>query len=186
MSAAAKPASDAMNEILGRNVTRNPQKSAEQSQEPPSGIQGVGTKDQPYDQGNQPEQSTAASNEPLSGVQGQGTKAEPYDMGNQTENAELNTTNSATATPTTANPTTAEPESRGRNNADSATTSTTTDPSRLAPKWPVNSRQQERSVSPGQLDDGTHVATSGDKGESYTAGGSTLSKIRSRFHVGHK
>lgn len=52
--------------------------------EPPSGIQGKGTTDEPYDQGNAPEAvaSTTQSQEPLSGAQGKGTKDEPYDQGN--------------------------------------------------------------------------------------------------------
>jgi hypothetical protein len=61
-------------------------------QEPPSGVQGKGTAEEPYDQGNAPEQigsksSTAATNgavgeEPVSGVKGKGTADQPYDQGN--------------------------------------------------------------------------------------------------------
>lgn len=51
--------------------------------EPPSGIQGKGTADQPYDQGNQPDQATGPGIEPPSGQQGKGTADEPYDQGNQ-------------------------------------------------------------------------------------------------------
>ena len=52
--------------------------------EPPSGIQGKGTTNEPYDQGNAPETiaSTTQSQEPLSGAQGKGTRDEPYDRGN--------------------------------------------------------------------------------------------------------
>ena len=49
--------------------------------EPPSGIQGAGTADKPYDAGNQPEQ--ASVNEPVAGQQGAGTADKPYDAGNQ-------------------------------------------------------------------------------------------------------
>jgi len=51
--------------------------------EPPSGIQGKGTADKPYDQGNQPDQATGPGIEPPSGQQGKGTVDEPYDQGNQ-------------------------------------------------------------------------------------------------------
>lgn len=50
--------------------------------EPPAGIQGAGTAEQPYDQGNQAEQSVV-SEEPISGVKGPGTAEKPYDQGNQ-------------------------------------------------------------------------------------------------------
>jgi len=51
--------------------------------EPPSGIQGRGTADEPYDQGNQPAQATGPGVEPPSGQQGKGTIDQPYDQGNQ-------------------------------------------------------------------------------------------------------
>ncbi|KAK5947578.1 hypothetical protein PMZ80_001731 [Knufia obscura] len=58
--------------------------------EPPSGIQGKGTADQPYDQGNQPAQATGPGIEPPSGQQGKGTADEPYDQGNQPDQNEEN------------------------------------------------------------------------------------------------
>lgn len=63
--------------------------STSAGEEPPSGIQGKGTANQPYDQGNAPEQTPAETagtegtgTEPLSGAQGKGTVDEPYDKGN--------------------------------------------------------------------------------------------------------
>ena len=56
--------------------------------EPPSGIEGKGTANEPYDQGNAPESVAGAgsapdqSQEPVSGAQGKGTVDEPYDQGN--------------------------------------------------------------------------------------------------------
>ncbi|KAK5075801.1 hypothetical protein LTR70_009998 [Exophiala xenobiotica] len=66
------------------------QSNVEQSGvEPPSGIQGRGTADEPYDQGNQPAQATGPGVEPPSGQQGKGTIDQPYDQGNQPDqNAE--------------------------------------------------------------------------------------------------
>ena len=69
--------------------------SADQGEEPPSGMQGEGTVDQPYDQGNQPAQDQppaetsgkeGTGTEPISGEQGEGTVNEPYDKGNVHEN----------------------------------------------------------------------------------------------------
>ena len=57
--------------------------SKQSGSEPPAGISGAGTADQPYDQGNQPEQSLASASEPVSGLQGEGTSDKPYDQGNQ-------------------------------------------------------------------------------------------------------
>lgn len=53
------------------------------SQEPPSGFQGKGTQDEPFDQGNQAEQAAGPGIEPPSGKQGPGTAEKPYDQGNQ-------------------------------------------------------------------------------------------------------
>ena len=52
-------------------------------EEPPSGFEGKGTVDEPYDQGNQPEQSAAPDTEPVAGKQGAGSVDRPYDQGNQ-------------------------------------------------------------------------------------------------------
>lgn len=43
----------------------------------------------------------------------------------------------------------------------------------------------ERSMSPGQLDDGTHVKCSGERGEAYTPPG-TIDKIKGKLHFGGK
>lgn len=63
--------------------------SAAEGEEPPSGFQGKGTVDSPYDQGNAPEPTTSKTagaegtgTEPVSGEQGKGTVDEPYDQGN--------------------------------------------------------------------------------------------------------
>ena len=60
--------------------------------EPASGLQGKGTVDEPYDQGNSSkaisgQQITATGNEtagaePVSGLKGKGTVEEPFDQGN--------------------------------------------------------------------------------------------------------
>jgi len=43
-------------------------------------------------------------------------------------------------------------------------------------------RETERSLSPGQLDDGSHVKCSGEKGEAYTPPGK-LGKIKGKLHI---
>jgi len=68
---------DAMAAIFGNDPTK------QSGTEPPSGIQGPGTVDQPYDQGNAPENVAGSGQEPLSGAQGKGTATEPYDRGNE-------------------------------------------------------------------------------------------------------
>ena len=50
--------------------------------EPPSGIRGKGTVDEPYDQGNAPENVPKSGEEPPSGIKGEGTIEKPYDQGN--------------------------------------------------------------------------------------------------------
>ena len=52
-------------------------------EEPPSGFQGKGTVDEPYDQGNQPEQAAGPGTKPPAGKQGAGTVGKPFDQGNQ-------------------------------------------------------------------------------------------------------
>jgi len=73
--------------VLSKARSPNEPSSGE---EPPSGIQGQGTRSAPYDQGNQPEQNATVGTEgtgtePPSGQQGSGTINEPYDGGNQPE-----------------------------------------------------------------------------------------------------
>lgn len=60
-----------------------PKSAAKSGTEPPAGIQGAGTIDQPYDQGNQPEQAAGPGIEPPAGQTGKGTPDQPYDQGNQ-------------------------------------------------------------------------------------------------------
>lgn len=74
---------------------------ASRAEEPPSGIQGEGTINEPFDQGNAPgkasdrlkygcvwadqaeiAENVSKSEEPPSGIQGRGTAEEPYDQGN--------------------------------------------------------------------------------------------------------
>lgn len=52
-------------------------------QEPPSGVEGRGTADAPYDQGNQLETTTQPGSEPPNSQQGAGTAESAYDGGNQ-------------------------------------------------------------------------------------------------------
>lgn len=80
----------AMAAIFGKDhrYNKEPEQKAQSKVEPPSGIKGKGTVDEPYDQGNAPENiaenksTSAAGTEPVSGVQGKGTKDQPYDQGN--------------------------------------------------------------------------------------------------------
>lgn len=57
--------------------------SAQQTEEPVSGVQGQGTQSEPYDQGNQADQAAGPGIEPPSGKQGKGTAEDPYDGGNE-------------------------------------------------------------------------------------------------------
>ena len=76
-----KKAQDKVGEAVLSTVRSENQTSS--GEEPPSGFQGKGTADEPYDQGNQPEQATGPGSEPASGQQGAGTVDQPYDQGNQ-------------------------------------------------------------------------------------------------------
>lgn len=68
-------------------------------------------------------------------------------------------------------------EERGRDDTSTPTTASNTNAERLKPRArPV----MERSVSPGQLDDGTHVRCSGERGEAYTPPG----KLMAKLHIG--
>lgn len=69
-------------------IMSNPKQSASTQptdQEPPSGVQGSGTANAPYDQGNTPEAASqsASENEPPNAKQGAGTADEAFDGGNQ-------------------------------------------------------------------------------------------------------
>lgn len=182
-------------------------------EEPPSGIQGAGTADQPYDQGNQPEQAAHPTEEPPSGRQAEGTADRPYDQGNQPEQSSMNIVDELSRTKTKGEiaakkarrqsqqqgQTPKQPEKsmtngvppaisvvddgRGRNQAEAVTTSTAAkdvDTTKLAPK---PRREIERSVSPGQLDDGSHVQCSGEKGQAYTPP-TKFDKIKGKLHIG--
>lgn len=76
----------AMAAIFGKDHKYSQAKQAdpatESGEEPPSGVKGKGTINEPYDQGNAPAQATNGE-EPLSGVTGKGTADEPYDQGNK-------------------------------------------------------------------------------------------------------
>ncbi|EXJ75192.1 uncharacterized protein A1O5_01888 [Cladophialophora psammophila CBS 110553] len=138
---------DAKDRVMGANAPQS-------GEEPPSGIQGKGTLDQPYDQGNAPENVAVRSDqEPLSGVQGKGTATEPYDQGNAAENT-------PSSQPTNTSPSSAltAPKTASTKAADAQT-----NPSSA----PARRRASERDVSPGTLPDGSHAQTSGDRGESY-------------------
>lgn len=78
MSVNTSDVSKAQEKVLG-----SPQEPISIYEEPVSGVQGAGTADQPYDQGNQPEQAAGPGIEPPSGQTGKGTATEPYDQGNQ-------------------------------------------------------------------------------------------------------
>jgi hypothetical protein len=80
----------AMAAIFGpdHRYSKESEQKTQSKVEPPSGIEGKGTVNEPYDQGNAPEniaennKATAEGTEPVSGVQGKGTKDEPFDQGN--------------------------------------------------------------------------------------------------------
>ncbi|ETN42219.1 uncharacterized protein HMPREF1541_04160 [Cyphellophora europaea CBS 101466] len=185
----------AMAAIFGpghRYNKEEPTKPQQSGAEPPSGIQGKGTVNEPFDQGNAPENLAGntpaqSTEEPISGAQGKGTVDEPYDQGNKDEttagdqpvNTTIQspppTTNTETATTTTAqtNGTTTSqsqpaPTSSSSSQPAAAAAAAGGDSTRgrtLAP--PSNTQRQERSVSPGTLDDGTHELCGGEKGENY-------------------
>jgi len=45
-------------------------------------------------------------------------------------------------------------------------------------------RTFERSVSPGTLDDGSHVPCGGEKGEAYSPPSNVGAKIKGKLHIG--
>ncbi|KAK5237526.1 hypothetical protein LTR99_004701 [Exophiala xenobiotica] len=136
--------------------------------EPVSGLQGKGTVTEPYDQGNA-DDPVLSGEEPPSGVQGRGTITEPYDGGNAPENpkdpSSKNTSSAATSTTLTSGKSAVD--ERGRNGLTA----------------PAKNKVEERELSPGCLDDGTHVQTSGDRGETYEP--SKMSKLKGKLtHFG--
>ncbi|KAI1611130.1 hypothetical protein EDD36DRAFT_443213 [Exophiala viscosa] len=153
-----------MPEGIYANVTSGG--ATQSGEEPVSGLQGKGTVTEPYDQGNA-EDPVRTGEEPPSGIQGKGTTTEPYDGGNAPENPTdpgSTTTSSADASTTLTSGKGAE--ERGR------------DQLKPPPKAPV----EERELSPGSLPDGTHVQTSGDRGETYEPG--KLSKLKGKMGFG--
>jgi hypothetical protein len=77
---------DALAAIFGKRSSK-----AQVGSEPPSGAQGNGTVDEPFDQGNAPEQGSNKAqldSEPPAGAQGKGTVDEPFDQGNAPEQGE--------------------------------------------------------------------------------------------------
>ncbi|KIY03784.1 uncharacterized protein Z520_00475 [Fonsecaea multimorphosa CBS 102226] len=139
-------------------------------QEPPSGIQGKGTLDEPYDQGNAPENTAMRSDqEPLSGVQGKGTATEPYDQGNAGESTTSSQpTNAPASSASTAQKTASTKPAEARTGALNA---------------PTRRHAEERDVSPGTLPDGSHAQTSGDRGESY-APSKGLNRLKGKLGLG--
>ena len=69
---------DAVTEVKDKVTGTERSQSGE---EPLSGVQGEGTLEHPYDQGNV-ERPSESGEEPPSGIQGKGTATDPYDAGN--------------------------------------------------------------------------------------------------------
>lgn len=231
---------DVKDSVLNGGLTKS-------GEEPPSGVQGKGTIDEPYDQGNAPETAAGPGIEPPSGQKGSGTIDSPYDKGNapgkdiidtlllpsslaasdildlEINITEPSTTHQGSGLPQ-AEPNAAEAsaiqsstsalEATQKSDASMTTKSTgvaadggnfdaaapgageeatrelapapkKTDTERGRFNQPASGLQNmERDISPGQLDDGTHVQTSGDKGESYAPGKLSLNKIKGKLHIG--
>ncbi|KIW64333.1 hypothetical protein PV04_09276 [Phialophora macrospora] len=155
---------DIVDQILMRTKTKDMGTvSAKSSEEPVSGVQGKGTADEPYDQGNAPEQiGVQSGQEPLSGVQGKGTATEPYDQGNAGERTASS-----------------QPTNTSVSNGSLAANANPSDERGLASR----KRSEQRDVSPGTLPDGSHAKTSGDRGESYEPS-KGLNRLKGRFGIG--
>lgn len=82
------------------------------------------------------------------------------------------------------NPT--DPASTTTSSAEASTTLTSgksaDDRGRDSLKPPTKSVAEERELSPGSLPDGTHVQTSGDRGETYEPG--KFSKLKGKLNFG--
>ncbi|KIW11969.1 hypothetical protein PV08_09243 [Exophiala spinifera] len=139
--------------------------SAQSGVEPVSGLQGSGTATDPYDQGNADDLVTSGS-EPPSGIQGKGTATDPYDGGNAPENPSVSVSDT-TPTPTAAVSTTV---TSGKSAVERGRSGLTA---------PAQNKVFDRELSPGCLDDGTHVKTSGDRGESYEP--SKMSRLKGKL-----
>ncbi|OCT45003.1 hypothetical protein CLCR_06323 [Cladophialophora carrionii] len=156
-----------VDQILTRTKTKDMGTATTQSGiEPPSGIQGKGTVDEPYDQGNAPEEiGVQSGQEPLSGVQGKGTAAEPYDQGNAGEST-------ASSQPTNTS------NSNGSLDPKTASNKATDEQAH-----PSRKRSEQRDVSPGTMPDGSHARTSGDRGESYEPS-KGLNRLKGKLGMG--
>ncbi|KAL2438555.1 hypothetical protein ABEF95_011718 [Exophiala dermatitidis] len=153
---------------------------AQSGEEPRSGVQGEGTLEDPYDQGNV-ERPSESGEEPPSGIQGKGTATDPYDAGNAPENptsSESRTTTSAPSTNPSITTTTVSDTSAAPKSATSDATETRGRDPLKAPRR----REEDYEVSPGTLPDGTHAQTSGDRGEGYEPG--RLSRLKGKFAFG--
>lgn len=154
--------------------------SAQSGVEPVSGLQGSGTVTDPYDQGNADDIVTSGS-EPPSGIQGKGTATEPYDGGNapgmlQTPGSSNHADCSCAENPTVS-------VSDTSSSAEASTTVTSgkgaSERGRSGLTAPARNKVVERELSPGCLDDGTHVQTSGDLGETYAP--SKMSRLKGKL-----
>jgi len=163
----SQTASDLKDTAMGVGGSGSSSGAAQSGVEPVSGLQGKGTATDPYDQGNA-DDPVLSGEEPPSGVQGEGTATDPYDGGNAPENpidpTSKTTSSAATSTTVTSGKSADE---RGRNGLTA----------------PAKNKVEEREMSPGCLDDGTHVQTSGDRGETYEP--SKMSKLKGKLtHFG--
>jgi len=158
--------------------------------EPPSGIKGEGTLDQPYDGGNDPEnppqtplqkpvesaESAESVESPSTAHQGSGLPESPPNAAQIEKIKESKAMEEAEQKG--AVPSSATPKSTGLaadgGNFDAAGKGAGKEAGRL--------RSLDREVSPGTRDDGTHAVTSGDKGESYEP--SKFNKLKGKFHIG--
>ncbi|KAJ9633759.1 hypothetical protein H2204_006757 [Knufia peltigerae] len=137
--------------------------SAQSGVEPVSGLQGSGTVTDPYDQGNADDIVTSGS-EPPSGIQGKGTATEPYDGGNAPENPTVSVSDTSSGAEASTTVTSGKGASeRGRSGLTA----------------PARNKVVERELSPGCLDDGTHVQTSGDRGQTYEP--SKMSRLKGKL-----
>lgn len=157
--------------------------SAQSGEEPPSGFQGKGTAEDPYDQGNV-EPVDQLSREPSSGIQGKGTPTDPYDAGNAPENPPAGSETDTTAT-------SAQPAIPSANSAAASSPSAASKTAtgyeadtrgRGALKAPPGRREEQTEVSPGTLPDGSHAQTSGDRGENYEPG--KFSRFKAKLSLG--
>lgn len=167
-------------------------RESQSGEEPPSGKRGAGTLDSPYDAGNAPENPgssipSTSSNKPVDTSvespstthQGSGlpeqtpTEAQSQAIKQSTEKSEavqkgvVGAGNGGKTQKSTG-------VAASGGNFDAAQKGAGKEADRL--------RNLEREVSPGTRDDGTHVRTSGEKGESYEP--SKMSKFKGKLHMG--